>query len=241
MEQRTPQWNNWRKDKIGGSDASAIMGCGFISILELWGIKLDIRPPQEVTEAMQRGTDMEAEARACFESMAGIDMFPVCLTHPDYPWMICSLDGISLDHSQAVEIKCPGDKDHKEAKAGRVPEKYKPQLQHILAVAGLKEIFYFSYRSGEGIILVHERDDAYISKLIEKEAEFMRCLEEGKRTLEAYEDKMDSIKEDLCRIIENDSIEPMGTIRGTDTDGEPISQVRNEASSGEGRENSCHE
>lgn len=209
MKQRTPEWHEWRKNKLGSSEAASIMGCGFLSILELFEIKLGIRPPQEENAAMARGIALEDEARQCFEMMQDIDVFPTCLEHPDYPWMGASLDGMTLDQSQAVEIKCPGEKDHAIARRGAVPAKYIPQLQHIMSVAGLKEIFYFSYKDGEGIILVHERDDEYIKELIEKEAEFIRCLNEGRKALQIYEELMDSLKYELCRIIKNDDTAPV--------------------------------
>ncbi len=62
------------------------------------------------------------------------------------------------------------------ARQGRIPEKYFPQLQHQLAVTGLKKAFYFSFDGTHGVILEQERDEPFITKMIDLEKEFWKCL-----------------------------------------------------------------
>jgi len=177
LVQGSSEWLEWRKTKVGASDAPIIMDVSpWKTALQLWEEKVGIKSAPEESRAMLRGTDMEPEARKAFEDSVGIDMFPQVLTHPDYDWMIASLDGLSLDGTTAVEIKCPGKKAHDIAKSGKVPDYYYPQLQHQLAVLGLPFIYYWSYDGSEGALVKVERDGQYISTLIEHESSFVMCL-----------------------------------------------------------------
>jgi hypothetical protein len=45
-------------------------------------------------------------------------------------------------------------------------------LQHILAVTGLEEIHYWSFRFGRPVLLAVSRNEAFVAALIEKESEF---------------------------------------------------------------------
>ena len=96
----------------------------------------------------------------------------MCVQSLTHAWMRASLDGLSPDGGHVVEIKCPGEKDHQLADSGFVPEKYYAQLQHILAVTGLAEISYWSFRFDHTVLLKVKRDDGFITGLIEKEAAF---------------------------------------------------------------------
>lgn len=178
MIQNSQEWLEFRKTKVGASDAPIIMEISpWKTPYQLWEEKLGIRETI-MTSAMQRGTDMEEEARQAFERETGIAMFPMVKIHPENEWMMASLDGISLDEKNILEIKCPGKEDHFTAVSNMVPDKYYPQLQHQLAVTGLEKAYYYSYtRSGSALVSVG-RDDKYISKMIKKEKEFYDCMME---------------------------------------------------------------
>jgi len=45
-------------------------------------------------------------------------------------------------------------------------------LQHILAVTGLGEIYYWSFRFDDTVLLKVDRDETFIADLIEKEVAF---------------------------------------------------------------------
>lgn len=177
IKQNTPEWEQWRKDKIGASDAPIILGVSpWKTPFQLWEEKLGIRASQQKTAAMQRGHELESTALEAYNEHTGNLATPEVCVHPDLPWMAASLDGLSLDGSIAVEIKCPGQQDHSVAANGMVPEKYYPQLQHQLAVIGLNLLHYFSY-SEDGFHLVEvPRDEKYIKKLLLKEKAFWEKL-----------------------------------------------------------------
>jgi predicted phage-related endonuclease len=113
--------------------------------------------------------------------MTGIVVFDQVVFHPEFEWMMASLDGIDIEGKNIVEIKCPGAEDHQTAVNGNVPTKYYPQLQHQMAVTGLDEAYYFSFDGRQGVIVKVKRDQKYIDTLIQKEANFYHCM----RTLEA--------------------------------------------------------
>lgn len=170
-------WLEWRNHGIGGSDAPVIMGVSpWMTAYELWEIKTGKREQKVSNWAMKRGTDMEPIARQAYEEKTGHIMEPVCLTHPQLEWMRASLDGITLEGDLALEIKCPGRDDHATTKAGKVPDKYVPQVQHILAVSGAKSLHYWSFDGEEGVLVEVLPDDLYINCLIEEEQRFWECI-----------------------------------------------------------------
>jgi putative phage-type endonuclease len=177
MIQGSQEWHEFRKNHIGASDAPIIMGASpWGTKYSLWLEKLDLATPRPSSPAMKRGIDLEDLARKEFKDVMGVDVFPKVLTHAVYPWMSASMDGISKCGNVAVEIKCPGSKDHSLAMEGIIPDKYFPQLQHQLAVCGLDMIYYLSFDGEEGIILKIHRDMDYINNLIELEKAFYDCV-----------------------------------------------------------------
>lgn len=183
LEQNTKEWLKFRRDKIGASDAAAIMGSSSWSTP--WKLWLDKIMEKDIpmNPAMKRGHDLEPIARSAFEQMSGTNVMPVTVQSKEYPWMIASLDGMDFEGSLAVEIKCPGEQDHMIASIEeRCPDKYYPQLQHQMYVTGLKEIIYFSFDGATGVMFGVKADDEYQAKLIRAELAFYKgYLEPGLR------------------------------------------------------------
>ncbi len=174
MKQGTEEWIEYRRSKIGASDASIIMGLSpYKTPFQLWMEKVhDVKP--EMNHAMWYGRDNEEKARKLFEEMTNLVVFgnlaPV--VNQNFDWQIASLDGITPEGDIIVEIKCANAKDHAVAKEGRVPEKYIPQLQHQLCVTGLAWMYYFSFHKGEGEVVIVKRDDPYIEEILRAEKIF---------------------------------------------------------------------
>ena len=145
LEQGSPEWLAYRQDKIGASDCPIIMGVSpWQKPGDLYKNKLGITK-LEKNWAMQRGVNLEGPAREAFMLESGIYVEPCVGECEKNTWMIASFDGLSLDDKVAVEIKCPGKKDHDLALNGQIPEKYFSQLQHLMAVSGLECIYYYSF------------------------------------------------------------------------------------------------
>ena len=196
--QGSPEWLSFRKKYIGASDAPIIMQISpWKTPYQLWLEKLDLVPPGIKNSAMERGLQLESEARLTFSIKTGIDMSPKVVIHPSVKWMMASLDGLSNDKKNAVEIKCPGKTDHAVAAQGKVPEKYYPQLQHQMEVAQLDMIFYYSFHEefGDYIIEVN-RDDKFIKKMKKEEEQFYDCVQSfisPKLTDRDYETRNDDV------------------------------------------------
>lgn len=176
MKQRTDEWLEYRRSRIGSSDAPIIMGVSpWRTPHQLWLDKL-MGKELEITPAMQRGIDLEDDARKLFELMTGLIVAPTVIECEERPWQIASLDGMTFEKDAIVEIKCTGKNNHVIAQNGKVPEHYYPQLQHQLAVTGLQMVYYFSFDGENGVIVKVERNEEYIANLIVKELEFYLLL-----------------------------------------------------------------
>lgn len=177
--QQTEEWLEFRKNKVGASDAPVIMEVSpWKTPFKLWQEKSGIISGAIENEAMRRGKELESIARDCFVRQIGIEMSPKVVVSKAKDWMIASLDGINSNGDNIVEIKCPGYDDHHFADVKKmVPEKYYPQLQHQMYVAEVDKAYYFSYvDDSNNIILEIERDQKYIDKMIKKEKQFYECL-----------------------------------------------------------------
>jgi putative phage-type endonuclease len=177
-EQGTEEWLQFRRNHIGASDAPVIMKMSpWKTPYQLWEEKLGIVASPPLSSAMKRGVALEEKARQCFEEMTGIAIRPVVRVHPDHMWMMASLDGLDGAESIVVEIKCPNQEDHAEARNGKIPPKYFPQLQHQLEVIDFDWGFYFSFDGSQGILVEVKRDRVYIEQLLEKEKRFWDQLQ----------------------------------------------------------------
>jgi putative phage-type endonuclease len=122
---------------------------------------------------MARGSELEPEARSCYEQVTGLKVRPACLQSTKFDWFRASVDGLAPEGNSVVEIKCGDSVYRHTASERRVPRYYYGQLQHILAVTGLSKIDFWCYLPGyPEVRLCIDRDDRYIDKLISTEIEF---------------------------------------------------------------------
>ena len=172
-QQGSHEWLELRKRFIGASDAPVIMGVSpYKTKRQLWEEKLGLISPMVNTRAIAYGLEMEPEARESYERVTGNIMVPEVVYHQQIPYMMASLDGLSIDRKIAVEIKNVCEADHEIAKLGVIPEKYIPQVQHQLSVLGIDMMHYFSYRKGDFALIEVKRDDKYIDRMCSMEKDF---------------------------------------------------------------------
>lgn len=177
LTQNTQEWEQFRQQKIGASDAPIIMEVSpWKTPFQLWLEKTG-QSTSAQNHHMMRGHALEEPARAAFERATNLIVFPRVVQSAKHEWMIASLDGIDMDGKILVEIKCAGEADHALAKQGKIPEKYYPQLQHQLAVTGLIKAYYYSFDGTDGVIVEVDHNPEYIKKLIESEKKFMECMQ----------------------------------------------------------------
>jgi len=181
LEQGSSEWLEYRKNKIGSSDARVIMGeCPWSTPYKLWLEKLSLAESKKANAQMQRGIKLEDQARLSFFLETGIQMTPKVILHPEYEWMMASLDGIDESGRYALELKCPGYEDHLKALNGKIPEKYYSQPQHSYECGkgSIEKVFYYSFDGEKGVILEPTRDNDYIQEMLIKEKDFYKCMTE---------------------------------------------------------------
>jgi putative phage-type endonuclease len=174
-EQNTPEWKEWRKNKIGASDIPIIMGVSpYKTPLQLWKLKLGFDEEQE-TYATIYGKDTESHVRQLVQQDKGKYYHPKTIQHPEIDWAIASLDGISED-GEIIEIKCANAEDHDTAKKGYPPSKYSPQLQWQMFVSGASKVLYCSFNKDELVVVESERDEDLINACLESAKAFLYHL-----------------------------------------------------------------
>ena len=126
--------------------------------------------------AMQRGNDLEPEAKSMYELIKGVTVVETGLIKHDDIEAGCSPDGLVMRDETAVsglEIKCPLSHNHVEyLRNNKVPSKYIPQIQGCMWITGAEYWDFMSYNEYlQPLIIRVERDEEYISALSEQVTE----------------------------------------------------------------------
>jgi putative phage-type endonuclease len=123
-------------------------------------------------QAMAVGIQLEPEARRRYTARTGREVMTACLQSTRYAWLHASLDGFATGHDAVVEIKCGDSNYRRVSQSGCVPDYYRGQLQHILAVTGFDSLDFWCYSPGHPELLLRVvRDDGYIDRLLSRELE----------------------------------------------------------------------
>lgn len=119
-----------------------------------------------MSEWMERGKEMEEEARLWYEFTQGVEVQRVGFIYrDDRKDAGCSPDG--LLEAKGLEIKCvaPGTMVTYLLN-GDMPREYIPQVQGSMLVTGLDEWDFLAYHPDFDPLLINvKRDDAYLEKL----------------------------------------------------------------------------
>jgi len=128
--------------------------------------------------AMQRGVELESEARSYYELTTGqtVEQVGFCIHEGRFG---CSPDGMIGDDG-LIEIKCPQMATHVGYLLnGKVPTDYFQQTQGQLLVTGRKWLDFISYYPCMKPLVVRiERDDGFLHKLEIKLKVFVKQLDE---------------------------------------------------------------
>lgn len=155
IEQGTPDWFAARCGKVTASRISDVIArtktgysasratyMGQLIAERLTGVVVD----GFKSEAMQWGTDHEAEARSVYEMFTGFSIVQTgFVIHPAYPMSGASPDGL-VAKDGLVEIKCPNTATHIETLlGGTIPKKYMSQMMWQMACTDRKWCDFVSY------------------------------------------------------------------------------------------------
>lgn len=190
FSQGSSDWHQFRKTRLGGSDAPIICGLSpWKSNLQLWCEKMGTVPAPDLSSnfAVQRGVRLEPVVRGMCAIKLDLYLEPAVFTHKEYEFMSASLDGWDDDARVFIEIKVGNKKDHdylKEDDPKTIPKKYYPQLQHQLFVTGSTHAYYCSYHLQKGedemrgdlkIVKVFPDED-FMSRYLPEVIAFNECL-----------------------------------------------------------------
>ena len=197
------EWLQARNNRIGGSDAAAIIGLNpYMSNVELWEIKTGRRQQEDISQKsyVKYGTKAEKYLRELFK-----------LDHPEYlvlyqennmffndtyPWAHASLDGwLGSENGFRGIWECKTtnilNSQQKEKWDNRIPDNYYCQLLHYFMVteykfAVLKAQLKYDYSDDVMCVTKEYRiERAEVEQdiwyLAEKEKEFWECVREDRK------------------------------------------------------------
>lgn len=197
------EWLKERAGRIGGSDASAVLGMNpYRTNIELWQIKTGQLVPEDISDKpyVKYGTEAEQHLRALFA--LDYPEYQVCYEENNMwlndksPFAHASLDGWLIDkdgRKGILEIKTTNilQSMQKENWKGKVPDNYYIQLLHCLMVtefdfAVLKAQLKYEF---DGEIYLQTKHyhieraevEADIKYLQSSEKEFWKKVQERKR------------------------------------------------------------
>ena len=197
------EWLQARGKRIGGSEASAVVGLNpYMSNTDLWSIKTGRREAEDISDKpyVRYGHDAEPILRELFK----LDFPDYKVGYVDnnlflnsrYPWAHASLDGWLQDpegRTGILEIKTTEilQSMQKEKWKDRIPDNYYLQVLHYMMVmeadfACLKAQLKYDYDGDIYLQIRHywiERQDVEndIRILSEKEEEFWHHMQNGTR------------------------------------------------------------
>ena len=170
LEQGSSAWLDYRKGKLGASEAAAVLGIDrHCTPYQLWLKKLGLSKEQEENPGMLRGKKLEPDALAKYIVEKGCIFNPIVLESTIDDFMIASLDGMPSSGNTGCEIKCLKLADHDKQEVS--PAHY-AQIQHQMFVGGFDEIDYVGYHPDSNVkqfyIIPVKRDDAFIKDYLVK-------------------------------------------------------------------------
>ena len=185
-EQGTPEWFAARRGRPTGSNFSKIItSTGKAStsakaymneLLAEW-LADKTYDSDNKSEWMERGNELEAEARSLYEFRFNVDVEQVGFCSHDTLLCGVSPDGLVGDDG-LVEIKCPKHSTHiGYLLAGKLPSGYVPQVQGQLWVTDRKWCDFISYHPDfDPMIIRVERDEKYIASLSAEVTKFCETM-----------------------------------------------------------------
>ena len=183
FEQRTEDWYNIRKGKMTASNADTIIANGKGLETYIYNLMAEYYSSAEkenyINADMQRGIDLEPEARLEFEFYTDLDVQEVGFI--EYNEFIgVSPDGLIGDDG-LIEIKCPNDSVYfKLLLSDNIKPEYIAQMQMQLYVTDRQYCYFVSYNPNfEKSLYIKKitRDEEMIEKLkkgLDKGTEFIK-------------------------------------------------------------------
>ena len=174
------EWLQKRRQGIGGSDASVILGLNpWKTQMDLWLEKTGEFTEDEDNEKMYWGRILEDIVAQEFSIRTGLKVRRknAILQHKQHPFMLANVDRLVIGQKAGVECKNIGIRSAEHWEMG-VPEYYQAQVQHYMAVTGYP-VWYVAVLIGGQEFRYYKltMDEQFIHELIQAEAEFWKLVE----------------------------------------------------------------
>ena len=198
FEQRTEDWYNIRKGKMTASNAETIIANGKGLETYIYNLMAEYYSSAEkenyINADMQRGIDLEPEAKIEFQFYTGLDIKEVgCVELNEY--ILASPDGLIGD-DRLIEIKCPNDSIYfKLLLNNNIKPEYIAQMQMQMYVTDRQYCYFVSYNP-------NFEKSLYIKK-INRDEEMIEKLKKG---LERGTQLIKEIKENFRKVGTNGKI-----------------------------------
>ena len=198
FEQRTEDWYNIRKGKMTASNAETIIANGKGLETYIYNLMAEYYSSAEkenyINADMQRGIDLEPEARLEFEFYTDLDVQEVgFIEYNDFIGV--SPDGLIGDDG-LIEIKCPNDSIYfKLLLSNNIKPEYIAQMQMQMYVTDRQYCYFVSYNP-------NFEKSLYIKKISRDE----EMIEKLKKGLERGTQLIKEIKENFRKVGTNGKI-----------------------------------
>ena len=198
FEQRTDEWYAIRKGKMTASNAETIIANGKGLETYIYNLMAEYYSSAEkenyINADMQRGIDLEPEAKIEFQFYTGLDIKEVgCVELNEY--ILVSPDGLIGDDG-LIEIKCPNDSIYfKLLLSNNIKPEYIAQMQMQMYVTDRQYCYFVSYNP-------NFEKSLYIKK-INRDEEMIDKLKKG---LERGTQLIKEIKENFRKVGTNGKI-----------------------------------
>ena len=196
--QRTPEWIEIKSGKMSASNAETIIANGKGLETYIYNLMAEYYSSAEkenyINADMQRGIDLEPEAKIEFQFYTGLDIKEVgCVELNEY--ILASPDGLIGDDG-LIEIKCPNDSIYfKLLLSNNIKPEYIAQMQMQMYVTDRQYCYFVSYNP-------NFEKSLYIKK-INRDEEMINKLKKG---LERGTELIKEIKENFRKVGTNGKI-----------------------------------
>jgi putative phage-type endonuclease len=186
VSQRSDAWRHWRSQGVSASEAAIVMNRSpYKTPWRLWAEKIGLvlEASLDNNPLIRAGIQQEPEALQRFEDKHELMLLPLCGESEQYPLMRASFDGLS-EANEPVEIKCPHETTFLDVLLNREASEayrlYWCQVQQQLLVAEAQRGFLFFYHQGQDIEFEIQRDEIFLTQLVDKAMDFWSAVKSKK-------------------------------------------------------------
>ncbi|QIN94364.1 exonuclease [Arthrobacter phage Abba] len=191
------EWLATRREGIGGSDVSAIMGLNkWKSAYGVWLDKLGLSDPVRENAAMRWGKLHEPAMRQAFSEDMGLRVRSAGLHRSkSHPWMQVTVDGL-VEDGGVFESKTLGHWTAEEWDDEQVSDHAELQVQHGMFVTGRSHAWVVGLIDGRDFRIRRvERNDELIDLIVERERVFWHEHVIAKSSPPVTATSLDEVKE----------------------------------------------